>query len=510
MGNSAFAHAGMAWIIPSVIALAIVLLVVERAERRATWTKLSVLLVCVLGIVISGLLAENGHTDSSQALRGLSLLGEGLCVISLLGTAFFRSLLPRLGILRPRILQDVVAVLASLGWMFIWLRVRGVELTSLLATSAVLTAVVGLSLQDTLGNLLGGMAVQFDESIQVGDWIHIDEVAGRVVEIRWRYTAVETRNWETVIIPNSVLVKNRFAVLGRRQGEPVQWRRWVWFNVDYRVAPNRVIDEATKAICLAEIPNVAQAPQPNCVVMEFGDSVGRYALRYWLTDLNADDPTDSDVRQHLFLALDRAGIKLSIPAQAIFVTKESAKRKAEKADQALLHRIDALGRVELFHDLRSDERQRVAERLIPAPFARGDIMTRQGAEAHWLYLLIDGHADVIIEDSHGHSRKVGTLGPGDVFGEMGMMTGEPRRATILARTDVECFRLDKRSFQDIIQSRPELAESISQLLAQRRIEYDAAMHVLDQQRLAERLTADRSDILGKIRRFFHLDQRERE
>ena len=104
-----------------------------------------------------------------------------------------------------------------------------------------LTAVIGLSLQDTLGNILSGLALQTDDTIHVGDWVKVGEVTGRVVDIRWRYTAVETRNWETAIIPNSFLVKNQVLVLGRRTGQPTQLRRWVWFNVDFRFPPTEVI-----------------------------------------------------------------------------------------------------------------------------------------------------------------------------------------------------------------------------------------------------------------------------
>src|SRR5690606_10443581 len=109
------------------------------------------------------------------------------------------------------------------------------------ATSAVLTAVIGLSLQDTLGNLLGGLALQLDSSIQVGDWVKLGDVSGRVSEIRWRYTAIETRNWETVVVPNSIVMRSQVTVLGRRRGSPLQWRRWVHFQVDFRTPPNDVI-----------------------------------------------------------------------------------------------------------------------------------------------------------------------------------------------------------------------------------------------------------------------------
>src|SRR5262249_38071107 len=131
------------------------------------------------------------------------------------------------------------------------------------------TAVIGLSFQDTLGNIVGGLAVQLDNTLRVGDWIKLGDTQGRVVEIRWRYTAIETRNWETAIIPNSQLVKGQVLVLGRRSGQPVQWRRWVYFEVDLSAAPTEVIAAIESALQGTPIDNVATEPRPQCVLVEF-------------------------------------------------------------------------------------------------------------------------------------------------------------------------------------------------------------------------------------------------
>ena len=121
------------------------------------------------------------------------------------------------------------------------LRYAGLDLGSIVATSAMITAVVAFAMQDTLGNILGGLALQMDNSIEIGDWIKVDDISGRVVDIRWRSTLVETRNWETVVFPNSQLMKNKFLVLGRRTDQPVQWRRWVWFNVSLGYHADQVV-----------------------------------------------------------------------------------------------------------------------------------------------------------------------------------------------------------------------------------------------------------------------------
>ena len=175
-----------------------------------------------------------------------------------------------------------------------------VDVTGIVATSAVITAVIGLSFQDTLGNMMGGMALQVERAIRVGDWIRIDGQEGLVKEIRWRHTSIETRSWDTIVIPNSVLMKSQVTVLGQRTGEPRRHRQWVYFNVDFRYSPTQVIDVVETALRAEPIANIAHEPPPSCVLMDFKESYGSYAMRYWLTDLAVDDPTNTNA--HLLCA----------------------------------------------------------------------------------------------------------------------------------------------------------------------------------------------------------------
>src|SRR5207253_5525123 len=135
-------------------------------------------------------------------------------------TLLFSVVLPRMRLHTPPIVQDVVVAIAMVGSTLAVLSRAGVNLSGLIATSAVFTAVLGFSLQDVIGNVAGGLALQVDHSLSVGDWVKVGDVTGKVTEIRWRYTAIETRNWETVLVPNSVLMKSQVQVLGRRTGQP--------------------------------------------------------------------------------------------------------------------------------------------------------------------------------------------------------------------------------------------------------------------------------------------------
>lgn len=447
--------------------MAIALFVRRPDDRKSLRNTLSLALLGAIGVLMAPVLRAHGIEISSDLLREASLLIGGLAMIRLTGQFVFRLVLPLARLRPPRILEDLVVMAAYVVWGMVRLRLAGLDLSGIVATSAVITAIIAFSVQDTLGNILGGLALELDSGFEIGDWIRIDDIAGRVVDIRWRSVSVETRNWETVIVPNSHMVRSKVVVLGRRLGQPVQLRRWIWFAVPLSAVPARVVSVVESALRTATIANVAAAPEANCVLMEFDRGYARYAVRYWLTDIERDDPTDAAVREHVLAALQRAGMRIAVPEEKVHLITEDRLHADEVAEREVRRRWEAVHTIDLFQELTDDERRMVASRLEPAPFAAGDLITRQGAVAHWLYVLAEGAVDVNLEDEKGRRHEIARLDAPTVFGEMGLLTGEPRHATVIARTACECYRLRKAAFEEILRKRPQLAERMSRILAQR-------------------------------------------
>ena len=487
------------------LCLAFLLLHFIKEERSAVVNTLKFFFVCLIGQFLSGLFHALHFASVAGVLHETFIIGAGIALIRLWGLLIFRIVLPRARLTPPRIAEDIFVIIAYIAWGLVRLRVAGLDLGSIVATSAMITAVVAFAMQDTLGNILGGLALQMDNSIQIGDWIRVDDITGRVVDIRWRSTLVETRNWETVVFPNSQLMKNKFLVLGRRTDQPVQWRRWIWFGVSLNVTPTRVVSAVENAVQQAEINNVAKNPTPSCVLMEIEKGVARYALRYWLTDLAVDDPTDGAVRWHVYTALERAGIHLAVEEQNVHYISESEKYEEVVHQRELLRRVKTLKRVDLLRQMTDDELRKLAEHLMYAPFAKGNMITRQGASGqHWLYIIISGEAEVFLEAMSGERRRLNVLTKGDFFGEMSLMTGAPRQASVIARTDVECYRLDKEAFEDIMLARPGIAEEIAQILVERREQLDHALQNLDVENRHKEIHHQHNEVLGTVRKFFGL------
>lgn len=493
------------------LALVLVAALVARYARDARTVAASSLGIYALGLltlVLGNFGLAMGWLDSAATPRHIGVLLLGIAGIRLAGVCLFRTILPLLRFTPPSILEDLLVFAGYLIWALVRLSLIGVDLTSIVTTSAVLTAILAFSLQDTLGNILGGTVLQLDNSLHVGDWVQVGDTVGRVVDIRWRSTLIETRNWETVVMPNATLMKNPFSILGRRTEEPVQLRRWIWFKVAYDIKPQRVISVVEQAMNRARITHVAGHPPPNCVLMGVDDSIATYALRYWLNDLAVDDPTDSAVRLRIYAAFQRAGIAFAFPEQTLHLVKESESVREKRRKKDLGKRENVLAQSELFACLNPEECRNLARHLVYAPFVAGETITAQGDTAHWLYLLISGEADIVLRSEHGHSRNVGRIGAGrssSFFGEMGLLTGAARSASVIAHTDVECYRLDKPGFEQLLRERPGIAEEISGIMAQRKADLAVAHEGISQEDRERAIKANQTALLRGIRHFFRLD-----
>ncbi|POZ60097.1 mechanosensitive ion channel family protein [Chromobacterium alticapitis] len=492
-------HGSLTLLVAATLLLTAVLYLLRHDCRKRAARSMAIAVACLLLINFNRSAGEEW-----QVFSQIAAVAMGLALIRVWAMLLCRLLMPVLRLHPPRILEDIVVAVGYFGWGLVLLRLAGVDLSNLVATSAVVTAVIAFSMQDTLGNILAGLSLQFDNSVGIGDWIKSGELIGRVVEINWRATTLETRNWETVVIPNSVLMKNHFAILGKRHGQPRQWRRWVWFNINWETLPTQIIGVVEHSLREAQLPGVAHEPAPNCILMGFENGFSRYAVRYWLTDLAADDYTDAVVRMHIDAALRRHNLRMASPYYNVLTIKENEKYIEARMKRHLEERVQALRKVELLSSLNDEEMSVLADRLKFTPFVTGDIIMHQGAVAHWLYIMLSGEVEVWVTLPDGRRRLVDVLKEGSFFGEMGLMTGESRSGTVIARSNVECLRLDKDAFQAILVSRKELAETISSILVERLQERRGKIpeELLDSGGDAPH----RGELVERIRNFFGLNK----
>ncbi|HEV8552732.1 MAG TPA: mechanosensitive ion channel family protein [Casimicrobiaceae bacterium] len=408
----------------------------------------------------------------------------------------------------PRILGEVSMAVSLVVYALIRLDAVGVNPTSLIATTTVAGAAIAFAMQSTLGNLLGGISLQLDNTCRIGDWIELDgNVTGEVVSIRWRYTALATINNVTIIIPNAELMKNRVTLLGRRGDQRIPWRRPIEFSVGYEWTPGQVLEVVGAALERAELPFVATEPMAHCVCTGFDSSAIKYVVYYWLTDIKSYLVTDSRVRVHVYAALGRAGMEIPISRSELYL-HSGRHQQLTRSEREQESRVALLRSLELFAPLTEDETHALAAQLIGTPFGPGDIATRQGEPSDSLYILARGQVGIFRDAAPGSPparQRLATLAAPAYFGEMGLLTGQARTATVAAEAEVLCYRLDKAAFESIIQARPELADAMSQTVAARQAANDATLASLSAEARARATGTRAGELLRKIRQFFGLE-----
>ena len=478
----------------------------HRARLRRLVRLYILFVVALVAAVVFEETAEpdwaTGFFTGSELLRAFLLVNVG-------ATLAFSIVLPAAGVVMPMIASDL---LVGVGYAVTTIGVlshHGVNPNSALVSGAVVSGVLAISLQSTLGNILGGVALQLDGSIHEGDWVQLENgKQGKVSAIRWRHTVIETRDWSTIVVPNAQLLGNNITILGKRGGEHTPQRMWVWFNVDFRFPPTRVIQVVSDAVLDAPIDNVADEPKPSVVCMDFNhdmrESFATYAVRYWIKDLAPDDPTNSRVRARIYTALRRAGIPLAVPAHTAFVEMHDEERAAKRRAREIDERLAALQTVHLFRGFKPEELRMLASGMSHAIYTTNERITKQGAVAHWLYVMTAGQAEIRIQEDGKPTRTVASLKAPDFFGEMGLMTGEPRTADVVALGDVECFRLGKETFEQVLLARPDIVGELSEKLAHRRVELIAVREGLDAKGKQARQAKERERIVDGIKSFFGL------
>ncbi len=483
------------------LALALVTLWL-RGDLRRNMVAMAILMAMGLaGLVV---LFEFGAAVHDATL--VHVLREALLLVVAMGFArvavmfVLQAMLAGLAI--PRILADVLIVVVLIVFGLYRMNAVGVNLASIITTSAIVSGGIALSLREPLENLWGGIALQLDNTCRIGDWIKMEGVTGQVVGIRWRCTSVATNNGETVVIPNVQLMKNRVTVLSRRGDERIYWRRDIEFTVSYDVPPSRVIAVVEAALARAEIRNVATTPHANVVCMGFGDSAIHYIARYRLTDLLHDIWTDSEVRLHIQATLARHRMEIPFPRRVLI--RGRSPDAVERHEGDIAARSATLARIELFAALTDDERRALASELTDAPFVADDVIARQGEAADSLYILARGHIAVFDDSSGGTGARdrLATLEAPAYFGEMGLLTGQARGATIVAQEEVLCYRLDKAGFDAILKARPELVEAMSRIVVARQAANDARLQALSTEARARQALNRTAELVRSIKVFF--------
>jgi small-conductance mechanosensitive channel/CRP-like cAMP-binding protein len=368
----------------------------------------------------------------------------------------------------------------------------GVNPLSLAVTFGAASVVVGLALQETLGNVFSGLALQLQKPFNPGDWVRTGQNVGRVQGTNLRATTIITRANERLDIPNTQISKE--VLINYTTGMVADE---ISVGIAYGVPPNRVREVTLRV--LRDVPHVLVHPQPDVLPWSYGDFSIQYRVKYWIADWTVQERVHADVVANLWYALRRHGIEIPFPIRTLELRRIGPKHAGEAQYE---HEIVAALRELYFLKELPDNELRV---LVPAvqshQFGAGEVLMRQGDEGDTMYILRRGTVEILIRNAEGKEIRVNTLTKPHFIGEMALLTGEPRTATVRALTDVEVLEMNRDGLMRLFKEHPETSTAISEIVAARQAQNVQALQKTDGE---DRARSRRRWVVEKIKEIFDL------
>jgi len=372
--------------------------------------------------------------------------------------SFFGDFLPRMRGQTPLapIIKDLVRALALICIALLGVKYAfpDVDIGALMTTSAILSVVIGLALQESLSNIFAGIMLTIDRPYKPGDWIEIDGKEGKILDSNWRSTRVMTRDDDIIYVPNSTMAKGNIINLTDPTPEHLCRRK---LGIEYGAPPNKV--RSVLINLMNHVEGVLKDPPPDVYVVEYADSAIIYDLRFWIVDYDHRVKIEAEIMRAIWYHLKREGITIPYPVRDVYLRREKPAQKPEEI-------IGLLRKVDILKPLKEEEIVMLAEDLSHHLFARGEAICKQGDPGSTFYIIKTGLVGVRVKKDETEVE-VARLQPGSYFGEMSLLTGDARSSTCVALEDSELICLDRDTFSVLLQENPPVAQAMSEILASR-------------------------------------------
>jgi len=373
----------------------------------------------------------------------------------------------------PRLLTDIssmivflIAATIIIGFVF------NQSLTGFWATSSVVAIILGLALRNIILDLFTGLAINIERPYKIGDSILVHQrsadmnIVGRVVEINWRATRIRTEENTIVVIPNS-LISTYVISNFHNSGYPTRFE--VFFTIDFSIPTERA-----KRVLMAGVKESLAVKgfvtdhEPQVLVEETNELGVCYKVRYWIVPWKKISPSVSRdvVNSNILDHLSKSGITPAYPKEDVFYDQMPTRHLDS---HTVKDRKQLLQNVTLFNSLNDSERSDLAAKLIEHHLDENKQLITETDQGESMFILFEGLLEVSLSRPEGDLVSVALLKPGSCVGEMSLLTGEPRSATVTALTDAVVFEINKNHMEELFRKRPEIVEKISGMMAERQV-----------------------------------------
>jgi small-conductance mechanosensitive channel/CRP-like cAMP-binding protein len=401
----------------------------------------------------------------------------------------------------PVLLHQLIRIALLVLVLFVIIsKVFQAKLSTLLVSSAVVSAVIGLALQDALGNVVAGVALHVGKPFKVGDWVSVSDQVGTVIQTSWRATTIRTLEGDYVVLPNGNIARDK--IINYSDPNP-RHAEFAMVGARYEHPPNVVKEAMIQAAQSSE--GVLPEPHPRVWVMEYGDFSIQYKMKYWIENYPLHPDIRDRVMSNIWYQFRRRSIGIPFPIRDVNLFTVTPEQREEEESRRIATIKKHLDQVELFSPLDSEERGRIAHGALVQRYAAGEDIVRQNEEGESFFIITSGEVEISKTDPSGRKGTLARIGPGGFFGEMSLLTGEKRTATVTAVEDTDVVVINKACMASVLEANPAVAQSLSQILERRLGETAEKMAELEKETAETAKDAERSTrLLRRIRTFFHL------
>jgi small-conductance mechanosensitive channel/CRP-like cAMP-binding protein len=495
-------------LIPGVVTAAICLLVGVGIQIRfrgqtiaARFRRPMIILNVYMFIAAVTIVSRLYWPAAFRAAYFVSVLVLSLALVLAAVTALMDGFLGRYRQLTiPSILRDMMIVVIYAIVILAVLHQEGVEVTSLLTTSAVFTAIIGFALQDLLSNVISGLSIQMERPFKEGDWVRFDDYEGMVTEINWRSTKIKTRDRDIIVIPNNTATR---SPLINYSAPTTLHRQRVSVGLRYEVPPNRV------HACLIEaalsVPSVKAEPKPWVYTRKYNDFSIDYDLVFFIDDLPRKETIEGDVMSRIWYYLSREGLTIPFPIRDINLRTVSDDAAAKKRADAIEELDTVIGSIPEFSPLSEEDRRYLATRAHSVRFAAGECIIEEGTPGMSCYIVGEGRVRIETEREMSHEKvALAELGPEQYFGERSLITGEPTSATVRAATDCVLHEISKEYFGVVLTRNTMLVDALGKRLSEREAELMTAREGSSKHGPESDRPTEPASFVSRIKSFFQL------
>jgi small-conductance mechanosensitive channel len=408
------------------------------------------------------------------------------------------------GITIPKLLRDLSSLVIWSGFIVLVLSgVFEIDVTALLTASGLAIAVIGFALRSMISDIFTGIALGIERPFRIGDWVQVDDYApGKVIQMNWRSTTIETEELVTVIFSNSLLATKPFQNYSRPHR---------YFRDSFTIALDSTITtHKAERIFLSAISQVSESmkinEKPEIRIKEFSSRGIHWEILYWVENYAERFTIRHEIQRRMLRNMHYSGIEVA--ADRIELEKLEPDNTVALENKSVdLHFIRTLP---LFQSLNSSELDWLQYEMKRVFFQKGSRAVHLGDKGNSLFIVQEGIFDAAIQDTHGKMVSVGHLIPGTFFGEMSLLTGAPRSATITAEVDSIAYELNRDTLTSLFTQRPAVMEELSISLAERQLQNSDSLKTASNSQIIIEKVSLAKHFMGKIRQVFGFTHQEKE